>query len=486
MHLLEIKNLDIFSKDQQFVSNVSFDLKQSEILAIIGESGSGKSLIAKAITRLNNEEYFNYQGEIIFDKKDNILLFNEKKINRFRGRDIGIIFQDPFVSLNPLHNIYKQVAERLICNKLASKKTAYKKATEILAEVGIDDVIDKNTYPHQLSGGQKQRVMIALAVIAKPKILIADEATTALDNDAQTEIINLLKNLVKKYKIGLIFITHDLLLVKNIADTLLILEKGNIVEYDKAEEIFKKPKNQYSKKLLNAHKFNLSKNTDISKYPLIEIKNLDINYDIGGFFIKKKKNIIKNFSLKIYQGETLALTGNSGSGKTTISKVLLQLKQDYLGEIFFQNIDLKTLSKEKLRLLRKDMQIVFQDPYATLNPKMNIFAILLESLKAHKIKNEEKLIKNVLLEVGLNEKDLYKYPHQFSGGQRQRIAIARSLILSPKFIVLDEPTASLDVISQKKIIKLLIDLQKKYKISYLFISHSQELVDVISHRAVSL
>ena len=390
--------------------------------------------------------------------------------------------QDPFLSLNPVQDVKKQIAEILIKHKLANKSTARMLVNNMLKEVGLEFLCKtKKTYPHQLSGGQKQRIMIALSLIAKPELLIADEPTTALDPKTQNEILNLLIKLKKKYKLALIFISHDLNLVKKIADKILVLSQGKMIEFNDSKKIFTNPKQSYTKQLINAHKFNFIKNK-IYDHKIITIKNICASYKKGGFFIKKKHSIIENINLEIHEGETIGLIGSSGCGKSTLARVLLRLQNSDSGQIIFAQHDITKLAQRQLRSLRKDMQIIFQDPFATLNPKMTIYQILSEGLIAHKVPNHHDIIISAIKEVGLENQYLNRFPAQFSGGQRQRIAIARAISLAPKFIILDEPTASLDVTAQKEILALLIKLQKKHHISYLFISHDYDIIRAMSHR----
>lgn len=481
--MLEVKNLTVAVKGKELVRDVSFKIKPGRILAIVGESGSGKSLIAKSILRINNEKNFSYPcGEIIYKKRD-ILNLLEIDID-FRGKDIALVMQDPFLSLNPVHHIKKQILEMLLKHKNMGKGEAFGLVDKMLKEVGLENVVGCNKiYPHQLSGGQRQRVMIAMSLVVMPEILIADEPTTALDPEMQQEIINLLLRLKKKFKISLIFISHDLTLMRNIADDVLVMSEGRVVEYDETEKVFKNPKQEYTKKLVNALKFSFVKHKlKDDALPVLEVKDLSISYNLGVFLQKKKLNIIDNISFDIMSGETVGLIGDSGSGKSSVARVLLKLQDGVDGIIMFNGIDISALKVEELRKLRRDMQIVFQDPFATLNPKMTIYQIIEEGLKSHQIQERDSVIKRVMEEVGLTEECLMRYPDQFSGGQRQRIAMARALSLSPKFIILDEPTASLDVTAQKELLELLIGLQKKYNLAYLFISHDHHIVDSVAHR----
>ena len=478
--MLSIKNLSIFHKSLPLLNNISFSLKKGEMLGIIGESGSGKSLLAKSILRLNDEEDFSYKGEIDFAGK-NILTLKEKELLQIRGKDIGMIFQDPFISLNPVHTIEKQIIESLLVHNLADKKQSYLHYKKIMKEVGLQEFVGKKIYPHQLSGGQKQRVVIAIFIINKPKLIIADEATTALDPSISQEIIKLLLHLQKKYNISLIFISHDLSLVKSIVDKVIILKEGELVEQGCLKEIWQNPKTAYSKRLIAATEHDFSLNDKLGR-EILNLNKLTLAYENSTILKKESKEIIKEFSLTIKKGETVGLVGESGSGKTTITRAILGFLKPKTGDMLFQNLNIYNLKKENLRLLRKDFQIVFQDPFSSLNPKKTIFAILKESLDAFKIKEQKNLIENIIKEVGLETEMLNRKPIAFSGGQRQRIAIARSLITSPKLIILDEPTASLDTTSQKNIIKLLITLQKKYQLSYLFISHDKSLTESFCHK----
>jgi microcin C transport system ATP-binding protein len=497
-NILKIAHLSIAIENKIVVKNISFALKAAETLAIIGESGCGKSIIAKAILRLNNEKYFTYpQGQIFF-KNHNILKEQQKSyslnaiqqadhnLRNILGKNISLIMQDPFLSLNPVQDVKKQIAEKLIKHQLVAKDSVQHIVNKTLKEVGLEDLIQiKKTYPHQLSGGQKQRIMIAIALTTKPDIIIADEPTTALDPQTQQEILDLLSKLKGKYRLSLIFISHNLQLVKKIADKILVLSQGKAIEYNDSEEILKNPQHPYTKKLINATKLSFPDNK-VNNQKIVEIKNIYASYVKGGFFNHKKNNIIENISLTIYQGETVGLIGKSGCGKSSLARILLKLQNCDQGKIIFKGTNITNLNKKNLRLLRKDMQIIFQDPFATLNPKMTIYQILKEGLLAHKIHNYKKIIKNIIKEVGLSIEYLPRFPHQFSGGQRQRIAIARAISLSPKFIILDEPTASLDVKAQKEILQLLFNLQKQHHISYLFISHDYEIIKAISNRAFIL
>ena len=482
MTLLNCKKLSILYRGKKLVNNINFSLNKNETLAIVGESGSGKSLLAKALLKLNNEEVFTYsnESEVSF-LGQNIFHLHTKEIQKIRGKNIGLVFQDPFLSLNPVHDITWQIEELLLNHKIYTKSKARKIALDILAEVGLGDVLTraKKIYPHQLSGGQRQRVNIALNIAAKPDILIADEPTTALDPDTEQEIILLLLSLQHKYHMSLIFITHNLKLVEQIADKILILKDGEVVETGESQKLFKDPQKKYSKQLLAAQNFDF-KLQKYYKEVALNIDNLSLSYEQQKFLQKLHIPILNNISLKLHVGQTIGLIGKSGSGKTSLAKAILQFI-NYNGSVIIGDIDLKKLTKNQLRRQRRDMQIIFQDPFATLNPKMTIKESIKEVLHAHNLKNSDKLILGAIKQVGLNEDILNRFPNQFSGGQRQRISIARAIILKPKFLILDEPTASLDVTSQKEILTLLLNLQKKLKISYLFITHDIDILNSFAH-----
>ncbi len=485
--LVELKDFSLKLHAKTLLSSINFSLKKGEIVALIGESGSGKSLLAKAILRLNDEKIFNAsKGQINFAGQDLLKLTEEQLIN-LRGSEIGFITQDPFMSLNPLHHVKKQIAETLLLHQKLSKKAALAKVEALLKQIGLAKQASSKDkiYPHQLSGGQRQRVVIASAIINQPQLIIADEPTTALDPDTEAEIINLLKNIVKNLQVSLLFISHDLELVKSFADRVLVMQQGKIVEEGTVAQIFKKPHHAYTKALLAAKQLKLNL-AEPNFYPLLQLNKVELGYQQGGLFKKKYLAILKNISFKISQGETVGLIGPSGSGKTSLARAILGLTKISSGQIIFNGLYLDELSYAARRSLTRDMQIIFQDPYASLNPKMTIRQILVEGLKAHQIKHTDQLLIDAMLQVGLETEFLERYPWQFSGGQRQRIAIARALLLSPKLLILDEPTASLDSSSRAEIIKLLVKLQQQYQLSYLFISHDLELVKQISHRVVKL
>ncbi len=486
--ILEIRNLSIFfnSKNQkedfQAVKNINFDLYEGEILGIVGESGSGKSVTALSIPGLlpNNKSYHNTDCSIKLMEQE---LFNadNQTLNKVRGGQIGFVFQEPMSSLNPLHKIGHQIAENILQHQNVSKKEAKAKAIELLKLVDIKNANQRyNAYPFELSGGQRQRVMIAMAIANKPNILIADEPTTALDVTVQEQIINLILDLKKQFNMSVIFISHDLNLIRKIADRIIVMYNGDIIEENSTKELFDSPKKDYTKKLISS---SLSlKQCEKNHTNVVAVaENVMVEYPLKKNFFGKTIQSLKalnNVSFKLYNGETLGIVGESGSGKTTLGMCFSNLIK-YNGNISFY----KDLNEKEFR---KNIQIVFQDPYNSLNPRFNIFQIISEGLRVHfpnMSENEYKdEVLNMLNEVGLCDDDLYKYPHEFSGGQRQRIAIARALILKPKIVVLDEPTSALDVTVQTQIIELLKFLQKKYNMSYIFISHDMRAIKSISDR----
>lgn len=486
--VLEVKNLSISfkanneEKNFKAVKNISFKLNKSEVLGIVGESGSGKSVTALSILSLlpENKVFYSKNASI---KLNNVELIKagDDVLNKIRGGKIGFIFQEPMSSLNPLHKIGNQIAETIAIHQKVSNKQAKEQALELLKIVGIRNYKSRyNSYPFELSGGQRQRVMIAMAIANNPEILIADEPTTALDVTVQEQIINLILELKDKFNMAVIFISHDLQLVKKIADRIIVMYQGKIVEENKTQELFENPVHNYTKKLISSF-LSLKNDKKTDNNIVAKINDLTVTYSIKKNFLGKVTESVKaldNISLNIYKGETLGIVGESGSGKTTLGMSFAKLIK-YDGSIKLY----KDLSEKEFR---KAVQIVFQDPYNSLNPRFNVMQIIGEGLKVHypKLRKDEykKQIIDMLEEVGLSERDLYKYPHEFSGGQRQRIAIARALILNPEIVVLDEPTSALDVTVQAQIVELLKKLQKKYKTTYIFISHDMRAIKSVSDR----
>jgi microcin C transport system ATP-binding protein len=480
--LLEIKDLNItFEFNEQTVNaviNSSFKINQGECLAIVGESGSGKSVTALAIMKLiRSNSQLKITGDAIYDKK-NLLSLDESALQSIRGKKISMIFQEPMTSLNPLHNIEKQISE-CFEKKYKSDKS---KCIDLLNEVGIENPeLRLSHYPHQLSGGQRQRVMIAMAIANNPDLLIADEPTTALDVTIQKQILDLLDKLRKKYKMSLLLITHDLGIVKKISDRVCVMKKGKIVEQNQTSKVFSQPTHQYTKKLINAkpaEKKIIKKKNEV----ILSVKNLNVYYkNKSSFFFSNKNNdfqAVKNLSFEIAKGETLGIVGESGSGKSSVAQALIKLISSE-GHFFFKKEDISSLSEKDFRSYRKNIQIIFQDPFASLSPRLTIQDIISEGLEVH---YREKSKKEIIVDVGLDPSMLSRYPHEFSGGQRQRIAIARALILNPELIILDEPTSALDMTVQSQIVDLLLNLQKEKKLTYIFISHDLKIVKALSDK----
>lgn len=485
-NLLEVKNLSvIFKRNNQSpfiaVDNIAFSLKKGEVLGIVGESGSGKSVTALSVLGLlpQGKAEITDNSSIRFNGEE-LIGAQEQNLRQIRGGQIGFIFQEPMSSLNPLHRVGEQVAENLLTHQQMTLKQAKRQTVRLLKLAGIKNPAARyNAYPHELSGGQRQRVMIAMAIANNPQILIADEPTTALDVTIQEQIINLLLDLKNKFNMSVLFISHDLRLVRKIADKIIVMKNGKIVESGRAEDIFLRPQNDYTKKLISS--FNLLKtNRKTASEQILKADNIIVSYPLEKNFwgrVTKRLFAVNNVSLKLYQGQTLGIVGESGSGKTTLGMCLANMIK-FNGTIKLADIDIKS------REFRKNVQIVFQDPYDSLNPRLNVLEIIAEGLKVHFPRLQQTEIKQkviaMLSEVGLSANDLYKYPHEFSGGQRQRIAIARALIVNPKLVILDEPTSALDVTIQAQIIDLLIKLQQKYNMAYVFISHDMRVVQTIA------
>lgn len=486
--LLNVKNLslEIKSSNKNILKNINFDIYKSEIVSLIGESGSGKSLTALSIIRLLEKSCKITDGEINY-LNNNILLLEEKKMRAIRKNEISMIFQEPMRSLNPVMNIYDQLKESYT---VKNTKNIKKEIINNLVSVGISDaerVI--SLYPHQLSGGMKQRVMIAMAIACKPKLLIADEPTTSLDVTIQKQVLDLLLELKNKMNMSILFITHDLAVASQISDKIIVMRDGEIIEKANTTSFFKNPKNTYSKSLLDSTHYLKKENKKETNHNnnTLDIKNLRVYFEESKSFFSKQKKFIKavdDVSIKIKTGSTHAIVGESGSGKTTVAKAVMGLAKITSGSIKIQNKDISNLSSRETINHRKNYQMIFQDPFSSLNPRMRIGAIIKEGLcflnpEINK-KEMDFLLEDVLYKVGMTNDALKKYPHEFSGGQRQRIAIARVLVLNPKLLICDEPTSSLDVTVQKQVINLLTEIQRRSNVSYLFISHDIKLVSSIS------
>ena len=491
--LLSIIDLSIAFKtgqhsQNQVVDAISFDINEQETVALVGESGSGKSVTALSILRLLSKERVIYpSGDIIFEDKS-LLHASEKELRKIRGNEISMIFQEPMVSLNPLHTVEKQLYEVLSLHRGMRRNVARGEILQYLDRVGIKDPKSKlASYPHQLSGGERQRVMIAMAILTHPKLLIADEPTTALDVSVQGQIIELLKELKKELNMSMLFISHNLGIVKKLADKVAVMQDGQIVEFNNKQRIFLRPQHEYTQTLLNSQPSGEPVPLPDTPGILLNVNHLDVEVVTQKrLFSSKKKKIVDNIGFAVHQGETVGIVGESGSGKSTTALAILRLIKSK-GDILFDSHPIQNLSGKKLLPFRSRIQVVFQDPFSSLNPRFNVEQIISEGLMTHKklTKAErEQAVIDIMLEVGLDPEMRFRYPNEFSGGQRQRIAIARALILQPELLILDEPTSSLDHTIQKQIINLLKSLQEKHHLSYLFISHDLALVYSICHQIV--
>src|SRR5471032_3365011 len=478
------------------VRNISFEIGRGETLALVGESGSGKSVTALSVLQLLPYPVAHHpKGSIRFQGKE-LVGARQRDLLAVRGNRVSMIFQEPMTSLNPLHTIERQVNEVLILHKGLSRNAARKRTLELLEQVGIPNAIERlGAYPHQLSGGQRQRVMIAMALANEPDLLIADEPTTALDVTIQAQILALLKTLQAKYGMALLFITHDLGIVRKVADRVCVMTQGEIVEQGPVAEVFARPQHAYTRHLLSAEPKGRPAPTDPAAPEILRLDDLKVHFPIKRGVLRRTVDYVKavdGVSLALREGHTIGLVGESGSGKTTIGLALLRLEQSE-GGIRFDGKDLQALSQREVRPLRRQMQIVFQDPFSSLSPRMTVSEIVGEGLEVHGIGSEDErasLIDDALREVGLDPVQhpgvRERYPHEFSGGQRQRIAIARALVLKPRFIVLDEPTSALDMSVQAQIVDLLRDLQTRHKLAYLFISHDLKVVRALADEVVVL
>ena len=487
--LLSVKNLTVrFGNGADVVRNVSFTVHAGETVAIVGESGSGKSVTALSTVSLLPDNAV-ITGEASY-LGEQMLGAEQKTLRRIRGNDISFIFQEPMTSLNPLHTIEKQVAESLELHQRITGAKARTRILELLEKVGIDNPETRlEAYPHQLSGGQRQRVMIAMALANKPDLLIADEPTTALDVTIQAQILELLADLQRREGMGMLFITHDLNIVRRIADRVCVMKDGEMVESGLTSDIFNNPKHKYTRKLLAAGTEGQPAPRPDDAKTVLSAKDLQIWFPIKRGILRRTVGHIKavnQASFTIHEGETLGIVGESGSGKTTVALAVLRLISSK-GEIQFQGHNIAGLRNAQMRPLRKDIQIVFQDPFGSLSPRMTVEQIVAEGLGVHEIEtgqNTRQLVVDILHEVGLEPDMMERYPHEFSGGQRQRIAIARAMILRPKLLVLDEPTSALDMTVQAQIVDLLRDLQAKHRLAYLFISHDLKVVRALSHKVL--
>jgi len=490
-NLVQIKKLSVGFQSQNKRSNVvksiSFDIPKGKTVALVGESGSGKTVTALSILKLlPYPSAFHDSGEIIYNNL-NLLKLKQNEIQKIRGQNISAIFQEPMSSLNPLHTIEKQVNEILMIHSPIPYAEATKKTKKLLSQVGLENISERvKAYPHELSGGQRQRVMIAMSIANNPDLLIADEPTTALDVTVQSQILDLIQNIQQQMGMSILFISHDLAVVKKISDYVCIMKDGEIVEKNFTENIFSNPQHSYTKDLITSQ----TKKKVFENYGdnlILQINELKVWYPITKGILRRTIDHVRavdslNFNLK--KKQTLGIVGESGSGKTSLVLAILKLISSK-GNIVFENHNLSKIGKNKMKNLRKEIQIVFQDPFSSLSPRMTIEQIVSEGLEIHqkKLSKDEKKdkIKKIIKDVGLDYEDIHqRFPHEFSGGQRQKIAIARALVLKPKLLILDEPTSALDVSIQNQILQMLDHLQKKFDLSYIFISHDMNVIKAMS------
>jgi microcin C transport system ATP-binding protein len=490
--VLDIADLSVTFRQEgrevRAVRNISFHVDRGETVALVGESGSGKSVSALASVGLLPDSA-ETGGSVKF-KDEELVGASDRKLRQVRGNDISFIFQEPMTSLNPLHTIEKQITESLALHQGLSGARARARVLELLEKVGIREAESRmGAYPHQLSGGQRQRVMIAMALANGPELLVADEPTTALDVTIQAQILELLVDLKRAEGMSLLFITHDLNIVRRFADRVCVMKGGEIVEQGPTEDIFSAPSHPYTRKLLAAASTGSPEPVPASAPEILRTDGLRIWFPIQKGFLRRTVGHVKavnEATLSLRKGETLGIVGESGSGKTTLALAILRLISSQ-GPIWFDGDDIQGRKSRNLRNLRRHLQIVFQDPFGSLSPRMTIEQIIAEGLGVHGVptgRSERELVAEIMSEVGLDPTTMERYPHEFSGGQRQRIAIARAMILRPKLVVLDEPTSALDMTVQVQIVELLRELQRKHGLAYLFISHDLRVVRALSHRVV--
>ncbi|MBV2142188.1 ABC transporter ATP-binding protein [Falsochrobactrum sp. TDYN1] len=491
-NLLSIRDLSVAfrqnGEERIAVDHISFDIGQGETVALVGESGSGKSVSALSVLKLLPYPAASHpSGEILFDGQD-LMKAQEPELRRVRGNDITMIFQEPMTSLNPLHSVERQVGEILKMHQGMGEQAARKRTLELLNEVGIREPEKRlAAFPHQLSGGQRQRVMIAMALANKPKLLIADEPTTALDVTVQAQILQLLADLKNAQGMSMLFITHDLGIVRKIADRVCVMSNGKIVESGPTQEIFDNPQHPYTRHLLAAEPKGEPPRADLSARKVMEGKDIRVWFPIKKGFLRRTVDHVKavdGIDVELRAGQTLGVVGESGSGKTTLGLALSRMISSR-GETRFDGRDIAKFSFSDMRPLRREMQIVFQDPFGSLSPRMTIADIIAEGLLVHEPKlsadERDQRVIAALNEVNLDPESRFRYPHEFSGGQRQRVAIARAMVLNPKFVMLDEPTSALDMSVQAQVVDLLRALQKKHDLAYLFISHDLKVVRALAN-----
>lgn len=492
--LLDVHNLSVAFKTQKgpdftAVHGTTFSIFEKQTVALVGESGSGKTVTGYSILGLlPYPTAYHPSGSVAFQDVE-LLNRDQDFLRTIRGAQIGMIFQEPLTALNPLHTIEEQIMELLKIHKVVAPAKMRNRVEELMDLVGFSDGIKRlDSYPHQLSGGQRQRVMIAMALACNPKLLIADEPTTALDVTIQEGIINLLNDLKRQMDMSILLISHDLSMVKKMADHIIVMKTGDVIEQNKPDIIFEKPVESYTVKLIHADPKGAPQELDDSAETILSVDNLTTKFGKKTILKRNQKpffTAVDDVSLALKSGETLGIVGESGSGKSTLIYSILKLIPTHAGRIVFCGKDIQKLNKQDMRNIRSQLQIVFQDPFGALNPRMTVEEILIEGLDIHQPELSQiakhDLVTQILYDVGIDPDMRYRYPHEFSGGQRQRICIGRVLILRPKVLALDEPTSALDRSIQSEIVNLLRDLQKKYKLSYLFISHDLKVVKAMSH-----
>ena len=488
MSLLQVNHLSVRFGSATVVDDVSFTIAPGEKFALVGESGSGKTVSALSLMRLLPEA--EVSGQILFEDQE-ILKKSDAALRQLRGKDIAMIFQEPMTALNPLFTIGNQIAEVLMLHEGLSARAAAVRAVDLLDKTGIPEPARRAlAYPHQLSGGQRQRAMIAMALACKPKLLIADEPTTALDVTIQVQILELLNQLQREEQMSVLMITHDLNLVKSFADRVGVMQQGRLIETADTRTLFSAPREAYTQQLLASHAKRMVSDLAADAQPLLKAEGMRCSFEIPqGWFRKKEFVAVDQLDVALAQGETLGIVGESGSGKSTLGMALLRLSVARTqGDIVFNGQHISAMESAQLRPLRAQMQVVFQDPFASLSPRRTIEQIVGEGLALHKPHLSEaeqrEAVAAGLQEVGLSPQMMLRYPHEFSGGQRQRIAIARALVLKPALILLDEPTSSLDVSVQYQVLELLANLQQKYGMAYLFISHDLAVIRAMAHRVI--
>ncbi len=490
--ILNVKNLSVSfrqdGRDHPAVTDVSFSISKGETVALVGESGSGKSVTALSTVSLLPDSA-TITGSVTYDGEE-MVGATEARLRKVRGNDISFIFQEPMTSLNPLHTLEKQLAESLALHQGLAGRAARDRILELLHKVGIQNPESRlGAYPHQLSGGQRQRVMIAMALANGPDLLIADEPTTALDVTIQAQILTLLADLQKAEGMSMLFITHDLTIVRKIADRVCVMKDGRMVEQGVTKSIFDNPQHDYTKTLLSAESTGHPGPVPEDAEEIASTEDLRIWFPIQKGLLKRTVGHVKAVNaatLSVREGETIGIVGESGSGKTTLALAIMRLISSE-GPIVFLGQNIQKWKSRQLRPLRKDMQIVFQDPFGSLSPRMTAEEIIAEGLGVHGTeqgRDKRQMVAEIMTEVGLDPDTMHRYPHEFSGGQRQRIAIARAMILRPRLVVLDEPTSALDMTVQVQIVELLRQLQLRYRLAYLFISHDLKVVRALSHKVL--